>query len=151
MRVGGVLLLGVLVSGLWMASSFGPAAEASHVTKCFGKRPTQMNRSHDPSGSFLVGTARQDVIISSEWGDHIEGRGGPDFICALGGNEGESDEVLGGPGSDKLNGGTGPDTIRGGKGNDLLRGGTGHDQGSGGPGFDTCVNIEDRTSCEVVK
>jgi hypothetical protein len=38
----------------------------------------------------------------------------------------------------------------GGRGGDLIKGGTGHDRANGGPGWDTCVNIEVRTSCEVV-
>jgi Ca2+-binding RTX toxin-like protein len=174
-----VLLVSLLVSGLWVASSLGPTAEAGHVTRCFGKRP-DINRSHDPSGSFLVGTAGRDVIIASEAGDHIEGRGGRDFICALGDlDAGEDDEILGGTGSDKLSGGRGKDRIVagegddlltggsnrdrgeggsggteeliGGKGDDVLKGGRGRDRGRGGPGWDTCVDIEVRRSCEVVR
>jgi hypothetical protein len=138
----GVLLVSVLVGGLSAASLFGPAAEAGHVTRCFDKR-ADINRSHDPLGSSLVGTARQDVIIASESGDRVEGRGGRDLICGIG----DVDVILGEGGSDKLSGGRGRDEIRGGKGDDLLRGGPGRDKGKGGPGTDICVDIEVRRSC----
>jgi hypothetical protein len=121
-----------------------PSASANHITKCFGKRPTEMNRSHDPGGSFLVGTAGRDVIIASPFGDHIEGKGGRDLICALGGD----DEVIGGAGDDKLSGGRGTDQITGRGGSDLLKGGPANDRGAGGAGSDTCRSIEQPSSCE---
>ena len=142
-----ILIVGLLVSGLLAAAYFEPSADASHIKRCLGEKPTMKNRSHDPSGSFLVGTAKRDVVIASPDADHVEGRGGRDVICGIGGN----DELLGGAGSDRLSGGKGDDEIAGGKGDDLLIGGSGHDQGKGGPGRDTCVDIEVRTSCEVVQ
>jgi Ca2+-binding RTX toxin-like protein len=141
------LVLGSLATTMLVVVAIGqPRADANHITRCFGKRPTQMNRSHDPNGSFLVGTAGSDVIIASRFADHIEGKGGRDFICALGGD----DEVIGGTEDDKLSGGHGPDTIRGGGGSDLLKGGPASDTGNGGAGSDTCVSIENRSSCEIV-
>jgi hypothetical protein len=52
------------------------------VTKCFGELADE-NRSHDPGGSFLVETDGHDVVIGSEFADHIEGRGGRDFLCGI--------------------------------------------------------------------
>jgi Ca2+-binding RTX toxin-like protein len=143
------LLAGLLISSLVAVSALGGEAEAGHVKRCFGKRP-DVNRSHDPSGSFLVLTSGSDVLIASEFADHIEGRGSPDFICARGSGDGGDEEVFGEAGNDRLNGGAGPDLLVGGAGNDLLRGGPGRDRGRGGPGRDTCVDIEVRRSCEVV-
>ena len=141
-----VLTATVLVSALGAASWLDQGAEAGHITKCFGERADE-NRSHDPSGSFLVGTAGHDVIIGSPDIDHVEGRGGRDFLCGIGGG----DELVGGRKADKLNGGRGADDLAGGSGDDLLKGGPGQDHGRGGPGRDTCVDIEVRTSCEVVR
>lgn len=138
---------GILVgAALAVGIAFGPPAGASEITKCFGET-ADINRSHDPSGSFLVGTPGHDVIIGSPDGDHIEGRGGRDFICGIGGD----DEILGGRRADKLSGGGGRDEISGGSGGDLLKGGRGRDHGEGGSGTDTCVSIEVRSSCEIVK
>jgi Ca2+-binding RTX toxin-like protein len=133
---------------------FGAPAQANqstpHPTKCFGEK-AEVNRWNDPGGSFLFLTNGHDVVIASNYADHIEGRGGRDFICARGNFDGAQDEVLGGKGADKLNGGRGSDDLRGGAGNDLLVGGPGHDEGRGGLGRDTCVSIEVRMSCEVVR
>jgi hypothetical protein len=46
----GVLLVGVLVSGLWVATSLGRTAEAGHAKRCFGKR-ADINNSHDADGT----------------------------------------------------------------------------------------------------
>jgi RTX calcium-binding nonapeptide repeat (4 copies) len=145
----------LLVAAVCAATALGPGAQASgtadHPTKCFGEKPDQ-NRWDDPGGSFLALTPHHDVVIASNWGDHIEGWGGRDYICALNSIEGDPpDEVHGGKGADKLNGGRGRDDIRGGAGNDLLKGGRGRDHGRGGAGFDTCVSIEVPTSCEVIR
>jgi len=151
-----LLFVGMLVGALMAAAiAFGARAQATgtanHPTKCFGEKPDQ-NRWDDPGGSFLVLTPHHDVVIGSNWADHIEGRGGREYICALYSKEGDPpDEVLGGKGADKLNGGKGPDDIRGGPGNDLLKGGRGKDHGRGGTGFDTCVSIEVPRSCEVTR
>lgn len=130
-----------------------------------------MNRWDDPGGSFLILTPHHDVVIASNWADHVEGRGGRDYICALASQQGDPpDEVLGGDGADKLNGGRSRDHIRGGPGNDLLigggrgrddirggpgddilKGGLGRDHGRGGAGFDTCVSVEVARSCEVIR
>lgn len=140
------ILVAILVFALSGATWLQPHAEAGHVTKGFGATPDQ-NRSHDPGGSFLVLTDGHDVVIGSEFGDHIEGRGGRDFICGIGGQ----DELLGGRRADKLSSGRGADDIFGGRGNDILKGGSGTDHGSGGPGWDICVSIEVRKSCEEVR
>jgi Ca2+-binding RTX toxin-like protein len=140
------LAASTLVLAVSAGSGLQPRAEASHITKCFGQSPDQ-NRSHDPSGSSLVLTSGHDVVIGSPFTDHIEGRGGRDFICAIGGG----DEVSGGRRADKLSGGRGADEIFAGRGDDLLKGGAGQDHGNGRPGRDICVDIEIRTSCEVVR
>jgi Ca2+-binding RTX toxin-like protein len=131
-----------LAAAIWLE----PGAKAGHITKCFGESPDQ-NRSHDPGGSFLLLTDGNDVVVGSPFADHIEGLGGRDFICGIGGG----DELLGGARGDKLSGGRGRDDLFGGSGDDLLRGGAGRDHGSGGPGRDVCVDIEVRSSCEVVR
>jgi hypothetical protein len=145
-----LIALGLVAATVGAAIAFGPSANAGHVTKCFGET-ADVNRSHDSGGSFLVGTAGHDVIIASDFADHIEGRGGRDFICSRANRDGAEDEVLGGEKADKLNGGRGNDDLRGGGGDDLLKGGRGRDHGAGGPGRDTCVSIEVRVSCEVVR
>ena len=53
-----ILIVGLLVSGLLAAAYFEPSADASHIKRCLGEKPTMKNRSHDPSGSFLVGTVQ---------------------------------------------------------------------------------------------
>jgi hypothetical protein len=141
-----IVTAGLLASALCLASWLGPTAAANHITKCFGER-ADINRSHDSLGSFLVGTSGHDVIIGSPDGDHIEGRGGRDFLCGIDGG----DELLGGRRADKLGGGGGPDDMAGGRGDDVLKGGPGNDTGNGGPGRDICIDIEVRTSCEVVR
>lgn len=151
-----LLFVAVLAGALMAAAiAFGPRAQATgtanHPTKCFGEKPDQ-NRWDDPGPVSLVLTPHHDVVIATNWGDHIEGRGGRDYICALYSKEGgPPDEVLGGKGADKLNGGRGRDDIRGGAGNDLLKGGRGRDRGRGGPGFDTCVSIAVPRSCEIIR
>jgi hypothetical protein len=147
-----LVIVGLFATALGF-QTVGDVATAHHITKCFGERPTQRNRSHDPSGSFLVGTPQHDVIIASQDGDHIEGRGGRDFICGLANGDDPEflEDILGGRGSDKLNGGKGRDNLVGHSGNDLLKGGPGRDRGKGGPGRDVCVDIERRRSCEVVR
>jgi uncharacterized membrane protein len=81
-------LVGALIGG---AIAFGPRAQVSgkadHPTKCFGAK-ADVNRCDDPGGSLFVGTPRHDVIIASSFADHIEGRGGRDFICTRGNVEG---------------------------------------------------------------
>jgi Ca2+-binding RTX toxin-like protein len=46
-----------------------------------------------------------------------------------------------------LVGGAGADQLKGSAGDDLLRGGSGHDRGDGGAGDDSCVKVENPTSC----
>lgn len=147
MKLRALALSVLVVCGAFLALNWlGPTAAANHITKCFGER-ADINQSHDSLGSFLAGTWRHDVFIGSPDRDHIEGRGGRDFICGIDGH----DEILGGRRADKLSGGPGDDEISGGRGGDLIKGGTGHDRVNGGPGWDTCVNIEVPTSCEVVR
>ena len=109
-----------------------------------------------------VGTARDDVLRGTSFGDRIFGLEGNDSISGLAGSdclEGGSgndrlaggdgvDRLTGGPGVDRLDGGTGndrlfgsegSDSLIGGAGNDLLDGGVGNDVLSGGPGNDLLI------------
>ncbi len=74
----------------------------------------------------------------SDYGDHIKGGPGPDYIWGYGGD----DVIDTGPGDDRISGFAGDDTLRGGTGDDDLSDGdptglpTGNDALNGGPGND---------------
>lgn len=72
----------------------------------------------------LIGTARNDSISGTDWGeticsgrgaDRVRGRGGPDLLKAGGG----PDHVRAGSGHDVVRGGRGSDTVRAGRGRDI--------------------------------
>jgi hypothetical protein len=111
---------------------------------CFGQRATT-----------TVGTEGDDVIVTANGADTVDGRGGNDLICtnggddfvrggtgddrvdAAGGNDNVGgaagvDQLLGGSGNDQVHGGTDDDIVRGAEGNDTLNGGDGADQVIGG-------------------
>jgi parallel beta-helix repeat protein len=89
-------------------------------------------------GSFLSGTAGNDVIIGNATNQTINGNFGNDSLYGSGGN----DQINGGFGDDLLVGGSGDDQISGGVGNDTLDGacttlGVGQiDRLTGNGGFD---------------
>ena len=90
------------------------------------------------SSSSIRGTAGNDVLVGTSSNDIIWGGGGDDVISGLQGN----DRLCGVDGNDRLYGGSGDDYIDGGVGTDILHG----DSGTS----DTCLNGEQRTSCELV-
>lgn len=72
-----------------------------------------------------IGTNENDYIQNKdEIANHIEGRGGNDFI--EGGN-GAREDIYGGDGDDMVLGKSGVDAVWGGKGNDKVDGGDGAD------------------------
>jgi Ca2+-binding RTX toxin-like protein len=72
------------------------------------------------------GTASDDTINGSWWGDDIYGMDGDDTLFGNGG----PDQLFGGIGDDTLVGGTGDDLLMGGAGADTLDGGAGTDTAS---------------------
>ena len=91
--------------------------------------------------THITGTAGDDTLYGSVYGDTINALGGNDVIYANGGNDvvdgGTGDDYIdGGQGNDQLQGGDGDDYLDGMTGNDLLLGGQGHDSLHGGDGYD---------------
>jgi hypothetical protein len=103
-----------------------------------------------PYAAVVWGTAGDDLIEGTAFGEAIGGRAGNDVIRAGGGDDrlygGEGDDLIlgedgndriwGGPGDDRIAGGAGNDRIGAGPGDDLVYGGEGDDVVSGGPGRD---------------
>jgi Ca2+-binding RTX toxin-like protein len=92
-------------------------------------------------GKFVIGGDGDDVIIGTEYDDHLYGGAGNDVIYGLGGDDlldgGVGDDRLyGGAGDDRLYGGPGHDQLYGEQGDDLLHGGSGNDQLFGNEGRD---------------
>jgi Ca2+-binding RTX toxin-like protein len=109
--------------------------------RCQGRFPTIYPGSSNPGSAPLtdrnidttiVGTPRDDVIVTGNGKDQVDGGGGNDIICTNAGN----DTVRGGAGDDYANGGIGDDTVRGGAGNDTVLGSDGDDHVEGGRGDD---------------
>ena len=121
-------------------------------------------------GDSTVGRLRH--IVAKGGNDTIHGEGGKDIICAgigadtiygdggadaIFGGDGKdevfagagNDTVVGGLGKDTLHGGAGADALEGKDGADTLRGGDGADDGFGGTGDNTCIAVEQRTSCKL--
>lgn len=104
------------------------------VPRCGGRRATITGTS---GADLLIGTNKDDVIVSLGGDDEVEGRNGDDIICLGSGadtgngergsdkilGEGGADEINGGPRADILHGNGGPDTIRGEEGGDTVNGG----------------------------
>jgi Ca2+-binding RTX toxin-like protein len=87
------------------------------------------------------GTADDDVIVGSPFGDSIRGRAGKDDIRGSGGvdclrGDNHADRVIGGGGGDTLTGGGRGDFLRGGDGRDRVRGQAGNDRVYGDEGND---------------
>jgi hypothetical protein len=112
---------------------------------CYGKPPTLT------ASGVATGTDGDDVIITGNRADVVDGLGGHDLICTRGGDDhvrggsgndkvslGNDDDVADGQaGSDNIQGTGGGDAIRGGDGNDVLNGGAGVlDFCDGGAGID---------------
>jgi RTX calcium-binding nonapeptide repeat (4 copies) len=83
--------------------------------------------------NLFAGTALDDRIVGSGFGDAETGGLGDDDVDGLGGD----DCLLGDPGDDVLRGGPGSDDVRGMPGDDETVGGTGDDSVTGGSGDDT--------------
>ncbi len=99
----------------------------------------------------LTGTADDDTLHGTQFGDTIrlldgddfsQGGWGNDVLIGGGGNDSldgweDHDSLLGGGGNDTLTGGSANDTLDGGAGRDSLLGGSAHDLLRGGGGRDT--------------
>lgn len=109
--------------------AWAPTADPPGPT-CDGRPATIVG-----TGTVVLGTGGDDVIVGTDASNIIWGRGGDDVICALDGN----DIVLAGRGDDLVFGEEGRDRIYGGRGDDTLVGGPGFDLLLGGPGNDTTV------------
>lgn len=96
-----------------------------------------LDRTNATGPQTIRGTAGDDVICGSAFGDSIQGMGGNDIIFGNGGN----DSIQGTDGNDKLFGGTGDDTISGPPGIDAA---------NGGAGYDRCIS-RTNTACEVAQ
>ncbi|HEU5137977.1 MAG TPA: cadherin domain-containing protein [Steroidobacteraceae bacterium] len=104
-------------------------------------------------GSFVVGSASNDVIIGTAGGDFLYGSAGDDVMFGLQGDDfgfggrgrdlvagdDDNDLVSGGSDTDKVIGGAGNDTVFGDDGNDSVYGGSGSDLVAGGLGDDTVI------------
>lgn len=110
----------------------------------------------DGTGAYVVGAEGDDTVVSSPFGEHIEGGNGLDTVSYAGresavtvdigaqdgGTGAEHDDLvsieraLGGNGADTLTGGSGADTLEGGRGDDTLSGAGGNDRLVGGAGTD---------------
>ena len=92
-------------------------------------------------GYALDGTAGNDRLKGTMWGDLGIGGLGDDRILGLAGDDnlagqGGSDTLVGGVGQDTLRGGQGEDSLLGGDEQDVLRGQAGEDTLRGGAGND---------------
>jgi Ca2+-binding RTX toxin-like protein len=82
----------------------------------------------------IIGSPASDDLTGSDQRDALEGGPG-------------ADELTGRAGGDRLEGQAGDDLLRGGAGNDDIDGGEGDDEANAGQGVDTCVDVEDASSC----
>jgi Ca2+-binding RTX toxin-like protein len=76
----------------------------------------------------IVGTAENELVVGSDFGDFARGEGGDDELL---GNDG-NDTLFGGSGRDRVGGGIGNDQLNGNIGDDVLFGGDGNDELNGG-------------------
>jgi Ca2+-binding RTX toxin-like protein len=83
-------------------------ADASHISNCLGKHPTNTPTAGD---DVIVGTPGRDVLAGGAGDDDIRGLAGNDLLCGnegndtILGNSGATDRIDGGPGDDDLGGG----------------------------------------------
>jgi Ca2+-binding RTX toxin-like protein len=89
-----------------------------------------------------TGTDGNDVILTGNGPDTVDGGRGDDLICTQGGD----DFVRGGLGNDMIHSGTGDDNAGGGAGADQVQGGSGNDVVQGGGGDDTVRGSEGNDS-----
>lgn len=101
----------------------------------------------------IVGDARDNTLVGTNYADRMFGFAGRDNISAglgsdyLDGGAGR-DTLAGANGNDTLLGGTGEDRLTGGAGNDLLIGGLGRDVMTGGAGADV-FQFDDKDTGDV--
>jgi Ca2+-binding RTX toxin-like protein len=111
-----------------------------------------------------IDLTQYNVVIGSNRSEVLKGTKGPDFICALLGNDvilafggadlilgdtttffdnlqapGGNDIILAGAGNDEVLPGPGNDTVHGGSGDDFLALAVGNDIGHGGQGSDSII------------
>jgi Tol biopolymer transport system component len=87
------------------------------------------------NGCRIIGTARDDVLRGTDFGDVLVGLAGDDRLFAKDAGY-VGDTLLGGDGHDTLVGSERSDILRGGAGSDRLLGGNSQDDLDGGPGRD---------------
>ena len=127
------------------------AAGASGVDRLFGGTGNDELRG-GTGNDELFGGSGNDVLRGSSGNDQISGEAGDDEIHGNVGNDqldggAGNDTLFGGQQDDQLLGGEGDDELFGHAGVDMLDGGAGNDVGRGGPAADTCVNVEQSSSC----
>ncbi|MGH8570524.1 MAG: choice-of-anchor Q domain-containing protein, partial [Gammaproteobacteria bacterium] len=108
-----------------------------------------------PGPDRIIGTLRNDVIVSLEGHDHVNGNrgdnrvfGGPGNDRIIGGRRKGDDQFFGQEGDDDLRGYAGNDLLEGGDGNDRLKGHEGNDQLRGGNGDDALRGLEGQDTLE---
>lgn len=138
--------------GYGFMDKFHPVAEVQEIFAVFQSEVlTSAFSRHGDSGTTIIGTPGQDLVLAGGGADTVELGAGDDV--ALGGTG--NDLIEGDAGSDLLSGGAGRDTILGGdhedliaggrdddalygdRGDDLIVDGLGNDYASGGGGNDT--------------
>ena len=133
----------VMAASPAMAALLPVRAAAATGPRCLGERATIVGTRGDDD---LVGTPRDDVIVSLGGWDRVRGGAGDDRICV--GDDDDfvragagADRVLGSGGSDTIHGGAGPDRVFAGAGAvEALFGGRGDDRLFGGAGsFDGLI------------
>lgn len=107
-----------------MVDSFGAQSTATVTITIIGaNEPVDFVNPPPPPAGAIVGTAADDILVSSTAADIIYGMAGDDSINS-------------GAGADTIFGGVGRDTIDGGAGNDIINGGSDRDDLTGGTGAD---------------
>ncbi|MBA3265487.1 MAG: hypothetical protein H0T14_03825 [Nocardioidaceae bacterium] len=133
-RASGVLAVGLIVSGSWLAAS------AADPPLCFGQAATIVGTSGDDE---LIGTPGADVIVGLGGFDTIDGLAGSDRICG----GGDVDAMFGGLGLDRMNGGVGNDLFTGGPGADRIIGGS---PGSAGLNPENAISYVEKAAGQVI-
>lgn len=118
------LLVPLAAVALGTALTQAPAANAGSsqpAPTCQGVPATLFLPTTENSATSFQGTSGDDVIVTGDGAEFVDGRGGRDLICTRGG----PDTIRGGPGDDRVLGGRGADELSGNNGLDRASGGTG--------------------------